>query len=162
MVLKIVKDLNPIGAMDLFTKPECYLCMDKHLMIIKYLHNRKFTLINKYLQIYGACWNKTTFRRFLVSLISISNWNPWSQIILIVGWRSYSPDQMLRGLQDPSFWYLVVTYPHPHQFTIFLSFSASTLCSSVSASVYPSFSLLHAISMWTPHQLPPKIDPFLS
>ena len=35
MVFKVVHQLNPIGAMNTFMKPNFNLCMEEHLMILK-------------------------------------------------------------------------------------------------------------------------------
>ena len=35
MTLKVVNQINPIGAMDKFTKTNCKVCMEKRLTILK-------------------------------------------------------------------------------------------------------------------------------
>ena len=50
--------------MKTFTNPNCNLCMAGRLMILKKLHEKRVKVMNKNLDIYGACRNKTTFRRF--------------------------------------------------------------------------------------------------
>ena len=40
MMLKVVKQFNPIGAMELFTKPNCNLCIDGRLTIFKKLRDK--------------------------------------------------------------------------------------------------------------------------
>ena len=67
MTFKVVKQLNPIGAMKTFTKPNCNLCMEERLTILKKLHDRSVTIMNKNSEIYVACQHKTTFHRFCVS-----------------------------------------------------------------------------------------------
>ena len=67
MTFKVVKQLNPIGAMKTFTKPNCNLCMQECLTILKKLREKRITVMNKNLEIYGACWHKTTFRLFCLS-----------------------------------------------------------------------------------------------
>ena len=61
MPFKVTKKLNPIGAMKTFTKPNCNLCMQERLTILKKLRDKRVTVMNKNSDIYGACWNKTTF-----------------------------------------------------------------------------------------------------
>ena len=67
MTFKVIKQLNPIGAMKTFTKPNCKLCMQDRLMILKMLRDKRVTVMNKILEIYGACWHKTCFHRFCLS-----------------------------------------------------------------------------------------------
>ena len=64
MTFKVVKQLSPIGAMKTFTKPNCNLCMEERLMILKKLRNKRVTIMNENLEIYGACRHKTCFHRF--------------------------------------------------------------------------------------------------
>ena len=54
MNFKAVNQLNPIGAMKPFTKPNCNICMEKHLTIIKTFRDENVTLMNKNSEIYGA------------------------------------------------------------------------------------------------------------
>ena len=67
MTSKVVKQLNPIGTMETFTKPNCNLCMEEHLTILKNLRDKRVTVMKKNLEIYRACRHKTTFRRFFLS-----------------------------------------------------------------------------------------------
>ena len=67
MLLKVLKQLNPIGAMENFTKPNCNLCMKKHLTILKNLCDECVTIMNNNLEIYGACRHKTTYHWFFLS-----------------------------------------------------------------------------------------------
>ena len=67
MTFKVLKQLNPIGAMKTFTKPNCNLCMQERLTILKKLRDKRVTVMNKNSEIYGACRHKTTFRRFCLS-----------------------------------------------------------------------------------------------
>ena len=64
---KVVNQLNPIGAMKTFTKPNCNLCMEESLTILKNLCDKRVTIMNKNSDIYGAFRYKTTFRRFFLS-----------------------------------------------------------------------------------------------
>ena len=61
MAFKVVKQLNPIGAMKTFTKPNCNLCMEERLTVLKNLHDKRVKTMNKNSDIYGACRHKTTF-----------------------------------------------------------------------------------------------------
>ena len=61
MAFKVVKQINPIGAMKTFTKPNCNLCMEERLTILKKLRDKRVTIMNKNSEIYGACRHKTTF-----------------------------------------------------------------------------------------------------
>ena len=65
MTFKLVKQINPIGAMKTFTKPNCNLCMEKHLTTLKNLREKRVTIMNKNSEIYGACRHKTFFPQIL-------------------------------------------------------------------------------------------------
>ena len=67
MKFKEVKQLNPIGAMKTFTKPNCNLCMQERLTIIKKIRGKRVTVMDKNPEIYGACRHKTTFHQFYLS-----------------------------------------------------------------------------------------------
>ena len=67
MTFKVVKQLNPIGAMKTFTKPNCNLCMEEYLTILKKLRDKCVTIMNKNSETYGACRHKTCFHRFFLS-----------------------------------------------------------------------------------------------
>ena len=67
MTFKVVKQLNPIGAMKTFTKPHCNLCMEERLIILKKQHDKRVTIMNNNSEIYGACWQKTCFHIFCLS-----------------------------------------------------------------------------------------------
>ena len=59
---KVIKQLNQIGAMKTFTKPNCNLCIQERLTITKKLREKRVTIMNKNSEIYGACQHKMTFR----------------------------------------------------------------------------------------------------
>ena len=61
MTFKVFKQLNLIGAIKTFTKPDCNLCMQERLMILKMLRDKRVTVMNKNSEIYGACRHKTCF-----------------------------------------------------------------------------------------------------
>ena len=63
----VVNQLNPIGAMKTFTKPNCNLCMEERLTILKMLPDKRVTIMNKNSEIYGACRHKTSFCQFFLS-----------------------------------------------------------------------------------------------
>ena len=67
ITFKVVKHLNPIDAMKPFTKSNCNLCMQERLTILKNILDKRVTVMNKNLDIYGDCKHKTTFRRFCLS-----------------------------------------------------------------------------------------------
>ena len=67
MTLKVVKQLNPIGGMKTFTKSNFNICMQERLTIHKKLRGKHVTVMNKNLDIYGACRHKTTFQSFFLS-----------------------------------------------------------------------------------------------
>ena len=67
MTFKVVKQLNPIVAMETFTKPNCNLCMEERLKILKKIRDKRVTIMNKNSEIYGASRHKTTFHRFCLS-----------------------------------------------------------------------------------------------
>ena len=67
MTFKVINQLNPIGAMETFTKPNCNLCMQERLTIMKELREKRDTVMNTNLDIYGACRHKNTFHRFCLS-----------------------------------------------------------------------------------------------
>ena len=67
MTFKVVKQLNPIGAMKTFTKPNCNICMEERLTILKKLRDKRVTILNKNSETYGACRHKTSFHRFCLS-----------------------------------------------------------------------------------------------
>ena len=64
IMFKVVKQINLIGAMKTFTKPNCNICMEERLTILKKLRDKRVTIMNKNSEIYGACRHKTTFRKF--------------------------------------------------------------------------------------------------
>ena len=47
MTFKVVKKLKLIGAMKKFTKPNCNLCMEERLTILKKLRDKRVTIMNK-------------------------------------------------------------------------------------------------------------------
>ena len=61
MTFKVLKQLNLIGAMKTFTKPNFNLCMQECLTILKMIRDKSVTEMNKNLEIYGACRHKTCF-----------------------------------------------------------------------------------------------------
>ena len=64
MTFKAAKQLNPIGAMKTFTKPDSDFFIEERLTMLKKLRDKCVTIMNKNLDIYGACRHKTTFHRF--------------------------------------------------------------------------------------------------
>ena len=78
MAFKLVIQINPIIAMNSFMKRYCNLCAEENLSILKNLHEKNVTLMNKKLEIYEACRHKTTFHRFFLSTDDTIN-----------GWKGY-------------------------------------------------------------------------
>ena len=64
MMFKVVKQVNQISAMKTSTKPNCNLCMQERLTILKKICDKRVTTMNKKSDIFGACRHKTTFCRF--------------------------------------------------------------------------------------------------
>ena len=64
MKFKVVKQINPIGEMKIFTKPNFNLCVEESLTILKKLCDKRVTIKNNNSEMYGACWHKMTFRQF--------------------------------------------------------------------------------------------------
>ena len=54
MTFKVVKQLNLIGAMKIFTKPNRNICMQERLTILKNLHDKRVTVMNNNHHTYGA------------------------------------------------------------------------------------------------------------
>ena len=67
MTFKAIKQLNPIGMMETFTKPNYNLCIKERLMTLKKLHGKHVIIINRNLEIYGVCRHKTIFHQFCLS-----------------------------------------------------------------------------------------------
>ena len=77
MTFKVVKQLNLIGAMKKFTKPNFNICMQEHLTVLKKLRDKRVTFMKKSLGIYGVCRHKTTFHWFCLSTDD-SVFNGWN------------------------------------------------------------------------------------
>ena len=67
MTFKVVKQLSMIDAMKTFTEPNCNLCVEERLTILKKLRDKRVTIMNKNSEIYGAIRHKTCFHRFFLS-----------------------------------------------------------------------------------------------
>ena len=67
MKFKVVMQLNPIGTMKTFTKPNCNIYIQERLTTLKKLRDKRVTVMNKNLEIYGACRHKTTLHQFRLS-----------------------------------------------------------------------------------------------
>ena len=66
MAFKAVNHINRIGAIKSFTKPNCDLCMEERLTVLKKIHDRNVTLLNNNSEIYKFWQHKTTFRLFFL------------------------------------------------------------------------------------------------
>ena len=64
--LQVVKQLNLIGVMKIFTKPNCKLCMEERLTIIKKLRDKLIMVMNKNLDIYRACQHRITSHQYFL------------------------------------------------------------------------------------------------
>ena len=62
-----VNEINKIGAIKTFTKPNCNLCMEEFLTILKTLRDKRVTIMNKNSEIYWSCRHKTYFHIFFLS-----------------------------------------------------------------------------------------------
>ena len=47
MTFKVVKQLNPVGAMKFYMKPNCNICMHEHFMVLNKLCDKRVTVMNK-------------------------------------------------------------------------------------------------------------------
>ena len=56
--LKLFRQINKIGSMKSFVKPNCNLCMEERLIILKHLFDKSVTLTNKNSEIYGPAVTK--------------------------------------------------------------------------------------------------------
>ena len=67
MTFKVLKMINLIGSIKKLTKPNFKLCIEERLTILKKLRDKHVTIVNKNLEMYEACRDKTTFYRFFLS-----------------------------------------------------------------------------------------------
>ena len=75
VTFKVVNQINPIGTMKTFTKLNFDLCMKERLTILKKLCDKRVTIMNKNLDMYGACRHKMTFHQFFLSTDDpVFNW----------------------------------------------------------------------------------------
>jgi hypothetical protein len=65
MKVKIIWQGNAISCMKLFGKLNCSLCMRERIEILHTIRQEEWKIINNCNEIYGACWHKTRFLRFL-------------------------------------------------------------------------------------------------
>ena len=77
MTFKVLKQLNLIGAMKKFTEPNCNLCMQERLMILKIIRDKRVTVMNKKSEIYGVYRHKTFFHQFCLNTDD-SVFNGWN------------------------------------------------------------------------------------
>ena len=64
IIFKLVKQINSIGDMNSFTKPNFMLCMEEWLNMLKNIRDQNITLMNNNSEIYWACQNKNNFYQF--------------------------------------------------------------------------------------------------
>ena len=67
MTFKVLKQLNTIGAMKTYMKPNSSLCMQERLTTLKIIRGKRVTVMNKNSEIYGFFQNKNCFHRFCLS-----------------------------------------------------------------------------------------------
>ena len=67
MTFQVLNQINLIGALKKFTKSNCNLFIEERLTILKNIREKCVTIMNKNLEIYGACRHKTTFYYFFLS-----------------------------------------------------------------------------------------------
>ena len=67
MTFIVLKQINLIGTMKTFTKPNFNPCMEKRLTIPKNLRDKRVMVMNNNSEIYGAFQHKTTFHQFSLS-----------------------------------------------------------------------------------------------
>jgi hypothetical protein len=73
MKVKIIWQGNAISCMKSFGKLNCSLCMRKRIEILCMIHQEEWKIINHCNEIYGACWHKTRFHRFLIEHTNVKN-----------------------------------------------------------------------------------------
>ena len=64
MTFKVIKQLNPIGAMEIFTKPNCNLCIQERVIILKKLRDKCVTVMKKKRIFMGPAGTKQLFINF--------------------------------------------------------------------------------------------------
>ena len=64
MTFKVVNKLNLIETIKYFTKPNCNLCMEERLTILKKLRDKQTTLMNINSEIYGSDDTKQLYINF--------------------------------------------------------------------------------------------------
>ena len=64
MSFKVLNSSNPILAKKTIGTNQSKLCTDEKIRILKNSKNSGTNLINKCLEVYGACWHRTKFHRF--------------------------------------------------------------------------------------------------
>jgi hypothetical protein len=73
MKVKIVWQGNAISCMKPFGKLNCSLCMQERIEILHTICQEEWKIINHCNKIYGACWHKTRFHRFLKEHTDVKN-----------------------------------------------------------------------------------------
>ena len=58
MMFKVIKQLDPIGTMNKITKPNCNLCMQGRLTILKKLRDKHVTVMKKNWRVIGPAGTK--------------------------------------------------------------------------------------------------------
>ena len=77
MIFKVVKHLILLVAIKTVSKPNCNLCMEERISILKKLRDKHVMVMYNNLKIYGACWQKTTFGQFCLITDDFIEWGKW-------------------------------------------------------------------------------------
>ncbi len=73
MKVKIVWQGNTISCMKSFGTMNCSLCMRERIEILRTICQEEWKIINHCNKIYGACWHKMRFHRFLKEHTNVKN-----------------------------------------------------------------------------------------
>ena len=73
IMLKAVKNIKPIVDTKSFTKPNCNVCMEERLTILKNLRDKRVTFMNKKLKVYRDFRHYTIIHRFFLSIDDFIN-----------------------------------------------------------------------------------------
>jgi hypothetical protein len=73
MKVKIVWQGNAMSCMKSFGKLNCSLCMRERIQILHTICQEEWKIINHCNEIYGACWHKMRFCRFLKEHANMKN-----------------------------------------------------------------------------------------
>ena len=66
MTFKVSKQIKPTVSIKTLTKPNCSICTEEILTILKKLCDKRVMLMNKDLEVHGVLLNKTNFHWFFL------------------------------------------------------------------------------------------------